>query len=31
LAFSAVVIIVGRLIRQAWTRYRWDSRPARKP
>jgi len=31
LAFSAVIIIVGRLIRQAWTRYRWASRPARKP
>ncbi len=31
LAFSAVIIIVGRLIRQAWTRYRWDGRPRRKP
>jgi len=31
LAFSAVVIIVRRLIREAWTRYRWDGRPARKP
>ncbi len=31
LAFSAVIIIVGRLIRQAWTRYRWESRPRRKP
>ena len=31
LAFSAVVIIVGRLLRQAWTRYRWEGRPPRKP
>jgi transposase len=31
LAFSAVVIIVRRLVREGWTRYRWDSRPARKP
>lgn len=31
LAFAAVIIIVGRLIRAAWTRYRWDGRPPRKP
>jgi transposase len=31
LAFSAVVIIVRRLIREGWTRYRWEGRPARKP
>ncbi|MGN6033120.1 MAG: transposase [Thermomicrobiales bacterium] len=31
LAFSAVVIIVPRRIRQAWTRYRRVGRPARKP
>lgn len=31
LAFSAVIVIVGRLVRQAWTRYRWDQRPARQP
>ncbi len=31
LAFSAVVIIVRRLMREGWTRYRWDSCPARKP
>ena len=31
LAFSAVVIIVDRLLRQAWTRDRWDGRPPRKP
>lgn len=31
LAFSAVIIIVGRLVRQAWTRYRWETRPRRRP
>lgn len=31
LAFSAVLIIVGRLVRQAWTRYRWETRPIRRP
>jgi transposase len=31
IAFSAVIIIVGRLIRQAWTRYRWETRPRRRP
>jgi hypothetical protein len=31
MAFSAVIIIVGRLMRQAWTRYRWDQRPQRCP
>jgi transposase len=30
-AFSNVVIIVGRLVREAWSRYRWESRPARRP
>jgi transposase len=30
-AFSDVVIIVRRLIREAWSRYRWESRPARRP
>jgi transposase len=30
-AFSNVIIIVGRLIRKAWTRYRWESRPSRRP
>jgi transposase len=30
-AFSAVVIIVRRLIREGWTRYRWEGRPSRKP
>lgn len=31
LAFSAVVITVGRLVRQAWTHYRWEGRPCRRP
>lgn len=31
LAFSAVIIIVGRLVRKAWTHYRWEGRPTRKP
>jgi transposase len=31
IAFSNVVIIVGRLIREAWTRYRWEGRPHRRP
>lgn len=29
--FAAVIITVRRLIREGWTRYRWDNRPARKP
>ncbi len=31
LSFSAVLITVGRLVREGWTRYRWDDRPRRKP
>ncbi len=31
LACSAVLITVGRLVREGWTRYRWDGRPRRKP
>lgn len=31
LAFSAVIIVVRRLVRAAWTRYRWDDRPCRRP
>lgn len=31
LAFAAVVIIVRRLVREGWMRYRWDGGPARKP
>jgi transposase len=30
-AFSAVVIIVRRLAREGWTRYRWEGRPSRRP
>ena len=30
-AFSEVVIIVRRLIREAWRRYRWEGRPFRRP
>lgn len=31
IAFSNVVIVVRRLIREGWMRYRWESRPPRKP
>jgi IS5 family transposase len=31
LAFSAVIVIVGRLIRRGWTHYRWEGRPYRRP
>lgn len=31
LAFSTVVIIVRRLVREGWRRYRWDGRPTRRP
>jgi transposase len=31
IAFSNAIIIVGRLIREAWSRYRWESRPSRRP
>jgi transposase len=30
-AFATVVIIVRRLIREGWRRYRWDGRPPRCP
>jgi transposase len=30
-AFSDVVIIVRRLVREGWTRYRWEGRPSRRP
>jgi transposase len=30
-AFSNVIIIVGRLVRKAWIRYRWEDRPTRRP
>ena len=31
IAFSNVIIIVGRLIREAWRHYRWEGRPSRRP
>jgi len=31
IAFSNVVIVVRRLIRKAWSRNRWESRPSRRP
>lgn len=31
LAFSGVIITVGRLVREGWTRYRWEGRPNRRP
>lgn len=31
IAFSEVVIVVRRLIREVWTHYRWESRPSRRP
>ena len=30
-AFSDVVIIVRRLLREGWRRYRWEGRPSRQP
>ena len=31
LAFSGVIIIVRRLIREGWSHYRWEGRPCRQP
>jgi hypothetical protein len=31
IAFSEVIIGVRRLIQEAWARYRWNSRPRRRP
>ncbi|MGI8866552.1 MAG: IS5 family transposase [Rubrobacteraceae bacterium] len=31
IALSSAVIIVGRLVREAWRRYRWEGRTSRKP
>jgi len=31
MAFATAIIIVRRLIREAWKRYRWDCRPRRCP
>ena len=30
-AFSELIIIVRRLIREGWSRYRWEGRPPRRP
>lgn len=30
-AFSEVIIIVRRLVREGWRRYRWEGRPSRRP
>lgn len=31
IALAAAIITTRRLIREAWTRYRWDARPDRRP
>ena len=31
LAFSGIIITVGRLVRSGWTHYRWEGRPSRRP
>jgi transposase len=31
LALAAAAIVCGRLVRRAWSCYRWDSRPRRRP
>lgn len=31
IALAAAIIITRRLIREAWTRYRWDTGPNRRP
>ncbi len=31
IAFATVVIVGRRLLRLGWTRYRWDTRPLRRP
>jgi len=31
IALANAIIIVRRLLRRAWTNYRWDNRPARRP
>jgi hypothetical protein len=30
-ALSDVVVIVRRLVREGWVRYRWEGRPSRRP
>jgi IS5 family transposase len=31
LALASAVLIMGRLVRRAWTCYRWDTRPRHRP
>jgi hypothetical protein len=31
LALAGAAIVCGRLVRRAWTSYRWDDRPHRRP
>ena len=31
IAFSNVVIVVRRLVREGWVRYRWEGRPSQRP
>ena len=31
MALSEAVVIVGRLVREGWKRYRWEGRPRRRP
>nr|WP_079271543.1 hypothetical protein [Streptomyces lydicus] len=31
LALMTAIIVIRRLIREAWTSQRWDTRPARRP
>jgi hypothetical protein len=31
LALAIAAIVCGRLVRRAWTCYRWDGRPRRRP
>jgi hypothetical protein len=31
LALASAIIVCGRLVRRAWSCYRWESRPRRRP
>ena len=31
LRLALALVVVGRLIRRAWTHYRWEGRPRRRP
>jgi hypothetical protein len=31
LALAGAIIVLGRLVRRAWTHYRWQGRPRRRP